>query len=157
MPVKFPPRERPLIEMFLSAYENDTWKGASLDWVEEKQDGAVELVATSVSGRNLALEHTLIQPFVGEKFDSEAFIKAFGRIEKNPALVLPERNLYVIIPVHAIPKGYNWDEVGEDVLAWLVLNHAGTSKEGESEYTFPVGSKSKNGPLLLKITLRTMS
>src|ERR1035438_6586240 len=56
---------------------------------------------TRADGNSLALEHTLIQPFVGEKFDSEVFMKAFGRIEKNPALVLPERKLDVIIPVHA--------------------------------------------------------
>jgi hypothetical protein len=76
MPVKSPPRERPLIEMFLSAYENNAWKTASLDWVEEKQDGAVEVVATRADGMTLALEHTLIQPFVGEQFDSERFMKA---------------------------------------------------------------------------------
>lgn len=157
MPVKSSPRERPIIEMLLSAHENDTWKGASLDWVEEKQDGAVEVIATRADGTSLALEHTLIQPFVGEKFDSEAFMKAFGRIEKNPVLVLPERNLDVIIPVHAIPKGYNWDEVGKDLLTWLVVNHAGASKEGESQYTVPVGSNSKNGELVLNITLRTTS
>jgi hypothetical protein len=143
--------------MLLSACENGAWKGASLDWVEEKQDGAVEVIATRADGNSLALEHTLIQPFVGEKFDSEVFMKAFGRIEKNPALVLPERKLDVIIPVHAIPKGYNWDEVGQKLLTWLVANHIDAPKEGEAEYTVPVASKKKNGPLLLRITLRTMS
>ena len=157
MPVKSQPKERPIIEMLLSAYENDTWKGSSFDWVEEKQDGAVEVVATRADGKTLALEHTLIQPFVGEKFDSEAFIKAFGRIEKNPALVLPERNLDVIIPVYAIPKGYNWDEVGKDLLAWLVANHAGVPKDSQVKYTVPAGGNSRNGPLLLRVTLRTMS
>lgn len=155
MPVKSSPRERPIIEMLLSAHENGIWKGASLDWVEQKQDGAVEVIATRTDGTSLALEHTLIQPFVGEKFDSETFMKAFGRIEKNPALVLPERILDVIIPVHAIPKGYNWDEVGKDLVTWLIANHAGARKEGESHYTVPVGSTSKNGELLLNITLRT--
>jgi len=77
--------------MLLSAYENDSWKTASLSWVEEKEDGAVEVIATKADRVKLALEHTLIQPFVGEKFDSEKFIKAFGRIEKNPALMIPER------------------------------------------------------------------
>jgi hypothetical protein len=82
------------------------WKDASLDWVENKQDGAVEVIATAPEGATLALEHTLIPTFVGEKFDSEVFMKAFGRIEKNPSLVIPERNLDLIIPAHAIPKGY---------------------------------------------------
>src|ERR1700691_820244 len=123
MPVKSARKERPLIELFLSSYENDDWKSCALDWLEDKQDGAVEVRATKLDGTTLALEHTLIQPFVGEKFDSEIFMKAFDRIEKNAALVQPGRNLDVIIPVNAIPKGYNWDEVGDDLLAWLVVNH----------------------------------
>ena len=50
MPVKSPPRERPLIEMLLSAYDCDSWKDASRDWVEERQDSAVEVVATKPDG-----------------------------------------------------------------------------------------------------------
>ncbi len=157
VPVKSQPKERPIIEMLLAAYENDAWNGASFDWVEEREDGAVEVIATKADGIRLALEHTLIQPFVGEKFDSEAFTKAFGRIEKNPTLVMSERLLDVIIPVHAIPKGYNWDEVGLDLLAWLIVKHAGAAKDGESEYIVPVGRSSKSGPFQLNITLRTMS
>ena len=83
MPVKTEPKERPIIRMLLSACDNGAWKDASLDWVEEKQDGAVEENTTAPSGATLALEHTLIQPFVGEKLDSQAFMKAFGRIEKK--------------------------------------------------------------------------
>jgi hypothetical protein len=156
MPVKSPPKERPLIEMFLSAYENDAWRNAALDWVEEKQDGAVEVVATRADGTTLALEHTLIQPFVGEKFDSERFMKAFARIEKNPALVVPERNLDVIIPVGAIPKGYIWEDVGQDLLAWLVANHASVP-EGYSAHAVRVGISARNAPLVLIIGLQSTS
>ncbi len=157
MPVKSPPKERPIIELFLSAYENDTWKTASLDWVEEKQDGAVEVIATRIDSTTLALEHTLIQPFVGEKFDSEKFIKAFSRIERNPDLILPERHLNLFIPVHAIPKGYDWEEVGEDLLAWLKQNHLGMLKEGDIDHVVPVGHSSKAGPLKLNITVQIMN
>ena len=157
MPSKTEPKERPIIRMLLSACGACAWKDASLDWVEEKQDGTVEVIATGRDGATLALEHTLIQPFVGEKFDSEAFMKAFGRIEKNPLLVLPERNLDVIIPVHAIPKGFVWDEVRRDLLVWLLVNHVGAPMDGEAAYTVPVAADSKNGPLALTVTLRTMS
>src|SRR5712664_2494600 len=103
MPVKTEPRERPIIRMLLSACDNGAWQHTNLDWVEENQDGAIEVIASRTDGTRLALEHTLIQPFVGEKFDSEVFMRAFGRIEKNPALTLSERHLELIIPVHAIP------------------------------------------------------
>ena len=156
MSAKAEPKERLIVQMLLSACDNGAWQHAFLDWVEEKQDGAVEVIATRTDGTRLALEHTLIQPFVGEKFDSEVFMRAFGRIEKNPALTLPERNLDVIIPVHAIPKGYNWDEVGQDLLNWLLANHAAAPHEGQSSHFVPVAAASKNGPLPLAITLRTM-
>jgi hypothetical protein len=156
MPVKSEPKERPLILMLLSACDTGAWQQALLDWVEEKADRAVEVIATRPDGTQLALEHTLIQPFVGEKFDSEVFIRAFVRIEKNPALTLPERNLDVIIPVHAIPKGYDWDEVGKDLLDWLLENHPAAPQEGLSSHVVTVAATSKNGPLALPITLRTM-
>jgi hypothetical protein len=156
MPVKDEPRERPIIVMLLSTCDNGAWQHAQLDWVEEKRDGAVEVIATQTDGTQLALEHTLIQPFVGEKFDSEVFMRAFGRIEKNPDLTLPERLLDVIIPVHAIPKGYDWDEVGKDLLNWLLANHTAAPQEGQSSHLVSVATASKNGPLALPITLRTM-
>ena len=140
MPVKAEPKERPIIRMLLSACDNGAWQSADLDWVEEKQDGTVEVIATRVDGIRLALEHTLIQPFVGEKFDSEVFMRAFGRIEKNAGLTVPERLLDVIIPVGAIPKGYDWDEVGQDLLNWLLANHAVAPREGEASYVVPVAA-----------------
>src|SRR5579862_7837042 len=156
MPVKTEPKERPIIRMLLSACDDGSWERADLDWVEEKQDGAVEVIATRADGTRLALEHTLIQPFVGEKFDSEVFMRAFGRIEKNPALTLAEWQLDVIIPVNAIPKGYNWDDVGQDLLDWLLANHTAVPQEGQASYVVPVAAKAKFGPLALPVTLRTM-
>lgn len=38
--------ERPLIAMFLSAYEQGAWKDAALNWIEETQENAVEVIAT---------------------------------------------------------------------------------------------------------------
>ena len=153
MPVKSVRKERPLIKLFLSAYENDGWKSCTLDWPEDKQDGAVEVLATKSDGTTLALEHTLIQPFVGEKFDSERFLRAFSRIENNPALVAPERDLDVVIPVGALPVGYPWDVVGEEVLSWLKANHAAL-QEGRSEHIISVGNSSKNGPLALHVGIQ---
>ena len=153
MPVKSARKERPLIELFLSTYENDGWKSCSLDWPEDKQDGAVEVLATKSDGTTLALEHTLIQPFVREKSDSERFLRAFSRIENNPELVVPERDLDVVIPVGALPVGYPWDVIGRDVLSWLIANHAALP-EGRSEHIISVGNSSKNGPLALHVGIQ---
>ena len=156
MPVKSEPKERLLIRMFLSGYENSSWRDAAPDWVEEKQDGAVEVIVTRADGVTLAIEHTIIQPFVGEKRDSVEFMEAFGRIEKNPALLLPERMLTVIVQVGAIPRGYNRDDVGTEFLAWLRANHCIAPIEGYLERTVTVCSTSKFGPLRLLVGLQTM-
>ena len=61
MPAKPAPSdypERPLIFMFLSGYEVGAWRDASLNWVEETQENAVEVIATRADQETLALEHT---------------------------------------------------------------------------------------------------
>jgi hypothetical protein len=113
-------------------------------------------VAERADGHRLAIEHTIVQPFVDEKKDSNIFMQAFGRIEKHPGLTMAERDLTVVIPVAAIPVGYKWDEVGADLLAWLKTNHHLAPKEGESQHTVQVGSSSKLGPLSLDIKLQTV-
>jgi len=143
MPVKGEPRERQIVKMLLSECDVGAWSHANLDWVEEREDGALEVVATAADGNRLAVEHTLIQPFVGEKFDTAAFMRAFGRIEKNPALVVPGRNLDVIIPVHAIPKGHDWNRVGQHLLEWLQVNHTRAPLTGESAFRVPVSAEGK--------------
>lgn len=155
MPVRSP-KERPLLEMLLSEYENGAWRNAAPDWVEERMDGAVEVIATRSDGQTLAIEHTIVQPFVGEKSDSNAFMQAFGCIEKNPDLLVVERSMTVVIPVGAIPKGYNWKEAGADLLAWLKANHTTVPMQGEASFTVPVAPSSKLGPLQLPIVLQTM-
>jgi hypothetical protein len=84
--------ERPLIKMFLSGYEQGAWKDAVLNWIEETEENAVEVIATRADGKTLAIEHTLIELFKGEKYDSTIFTEAFeSRIEKNPELIIPGR------------------------------------------------------------------
>jgi hypothetical protein len=153
MPVKTTRKERPLITLFLSAYENDGWKSCSLDWVEDKQDGAVEVVATKSDGTTLALEHTLIQPFVGEKSDSERFLTAFSRIERDKSLVEPGRSVEVYIPVGALPTGWDWSMVGEEVRAWLA-GHGPSLPLGLSRQVCVVGSSSKKGPFPLSLQIQ---
>lgn len=155
MPVKQPPRERPLLTMFLTEYENGAWKSATWDWVEERIDGAVEVIAKRADCVRLAIEHTIVQPFVGEKFDSQMFNQAFGRIDSDPELNIRDRHLEVVIPVAAIPKGYKWDEVGQGLHTWLQANHRAAPEEGKSEHVVQVGGSSKAEPFSLKIELLT--
>jgi hypothetical protein len=81
MPTKSRP-EDVLVELFLSAYDHNTWQGCEVDWLDRRQDGGVEVVAARADGKTLAIEHTLIESFVGEREDLERS-KAFFPIEED--------------------------------------------------------------------------
>ena len=152
MPVQSPRKERPLIELFLSAYDNDSYKGCLLEWLEDKQDGAVEVLATNRAGETLAIEHTLIEPFVGEKQDSNRFLKAFLRLEGDSALVVPERDIDIGLPVGGLPTRYDWNAIGEEIRTWLgTCRHS--LPEGMSKHICTVGTTSKNESFTLTLTV----
>lgn len=93
-------REDAFIERFLSAYENHSWADAEIDWLDKKSDGAIEARVTRISdGKTLAIEHTIIEPFVGDKEDFASFKAAFPRIEEDESLLVPGRWIRVFVPV----------------------------------------------------------
>jgi hypothetical protein len=116
-------REDRLITLFLSAYEDDTWTGAIIDWVDQRQNRAVEAVATRSDGRTLAIEHTLIQLFSGERTDFERF-KPFLRIESDQSLSVPGRIIYVNVPRGALDglKPREQDRIVNACHDWLRSN-----------------------------------
>lgn len=120
MPTK-PRREDTLIKMFLSAYENDTWTGCQTDWLDQQQDGTVEVLAIRSDGTTLAIEHTLIESFISEREDLERF-KAFLRIEQDEALIVPGKIIYVNVPRGVLRKGQPWNRIVNLVQEWLRVN-----------------------------------
>src|SRR5262245_56952584 len=95
-----PRREDRLIELFLSAYEANYWTKADLDWIDRRQDGSVEVIAKRVDDeKKLAIEHTIIEPFVGEKSDFAQFIAAFKAMHDDKSLEFPDRIIRVFVPV----------------------------------------------------------
>jgi hypothetical protein len=90
-------REDALIKLFLSAYDDDRWTNCTLDWLDQQHDGAVEVRATCSDGRTLAIEHTLIEFFSGERQDLERF-KPFLAIEQDQSLSVPGKIIYVNVP-----------------------------------------------------------
>lgn len=82
---------------------------------ENRQTPAVEAVAADGNGDTLAIEHTLIQPFEGERTDSDRFMKVFGALEGCRDLMKPGCNVDVVVNVGAIPTGVKWNTVAEAV------------------------------------------
>lgn len=100
MPAKPGRDEQVFIRRFVSAYENFAWAGSKIDPLDERTDGAIEALITRSDGLTMAIEHTLIEPFVGDKSDFAAFEQAMcRRIEEDLALRVPNTGIIVYMPV----------------------------------------------------------
>jgi hypothetical protein len=150
-------REDMFIKLFLSAYENQSWADAEIDWLDRRIDGAVEVRATRKSdGKSLAIEHTVIEPFVGEKQDFAFFEAALLKIEEDTALAVPERWTQAFVPVGTLrgqPKRSARIAIVEAVRSWLRTERL-LLPEGESErrLTIPIpGDRDLDITLYVKI------
>lgn len=97
-------RENTFIKQFLSAYEGGSWADADVTKPDaiDRTNKAVDQLATRKSdARTLAVEHTIIEPFVGDKGDFAEFEKAFLDIESDKSLAVHGRWLEVFVPVGA--------------------------------------------------------
>ncbi|MFQ5796726.1 MAG: hypothetical protein ACE5JP_16985 [Candidatus Bipolaricaulia bacterium] len=149
-------RENRIIEIFLSAYESDSWADAKLDWLDEKEDSAVEVLATRRSdGKTLAMEHTVIEPFVGDKDDFARFAPLFLQIEDDPSLIVPDRILYVYVTVGTLQKGLKWEAVARSVHDWLRANIRALP-EGRSTHACAISGAAKV-PFDISLSLRVIS
>jgi hypothetical protein len=146
MPTK-PRPEDFLVTLFLSAFEDDTWADCKTQWLDRQQDGAVEVLATRSDGQTLAIEHTLIEFFIGEREDLERF-RPFLRIEDDLSLSVPGRIIYVDVPRGVLQKGHNWNRTVDAVHDWLAANIR-SLPTGVSLQTCPVDDS------LADVTLQT--
>lgn len=122
VPTVRPREEDALLLLFLSAYEDRTWGGelSTVEYPERVRDGGVELIATQRStGRTLAIEHTVVEPFVGEKRDFHAFKALAEQLKADDALKEPGVALYVDAPVGVLPKKVPWPPIIDEVKAFL--------------------------------------
>jgi hypothetical protein len=132
-------RDKTLIGDFLRGYNEyipDTYQIATLPDELERQASACDAVAQNAAGRTLAIEHTLLQPFVGEKGDTQPFLRVFARLEQDETLRVPNRSIYVCVPVGAVPKGAEWDEAGIAIERWLRQNRL-SIPDGQSAHSVP--------------------
>jgi hypothetical protein len=118
--------EDQLIDLFLTVYEERAWAGPlSMKASPERTiDSGVEMLATRVNdGRKLAIEHTLIEPFVGEKTDFHNHFKELAqRLKADESLQVPGFALYVYAPLNILPRRANWQDIIDDVAGWLRAN-----------------------------------
>src|SRR5205823_4248208 len=84
----------------------------------------------------LAIEHTLLQPFAGERQDTAIFLKTVGKLDKALNLMLPGFTVSLSLEVDSIPKGVNWSSVGPAVEKWY-LSMRDQLPIGGSQHTIP--------------------
>jgi hypothetical protein len=135
MPAKPGRDEQVFIRLFVSAYENFAWAGSEIDPLDEQMDGAVEALVTRPDRQTMAIEHTLIEPFVGDKRDFVAFEQAFLRIEDDKSLAVPDTGTMIYVPVGILEgqKQTRRNIIVESIHAWIANNRLHL-REGMHEY-----------------------
>ena len=146
-------REDAIIKLFVSAYEDNAWKDSCIKWLDKLKDGAVDAHVTRTDGKTLAIEHTLIEPFVGEREDLERFKKSFLHIEYDPSLRQSDRVVYINVPRGALPKGTQWNSIVTCVKRWLQVNLAQLN-EGDGYHDCPIKGPGITHPSTMKLHIR---
>ena len=140
MPAKPGKDDEVFVKLFLSAYEDDSWADAEIIPLDQLIDGTVEALATRKSDRKtLAIEHTLIEPFVGDKRDFAAFKQVFLGIENDATLLVPDHGIVVYVPVGTLDgqRPAARKVIVEAVHAWIAANRL-RLRQGRHEYACPV-------------------
>ena len=151
-------REDPFIRLFLSAYDDGSWADVDMSKPDavDRRNPAVDMLATrKADGKTLAVEHTIIEPFVGDKEDFAAFGPAFLAIEQDQSLLMPGRWLEVFVPVGALRKQAQVarDAIVRAVREWIRVNRL-TLPEGRGKYLCQVASFPGNPSLEIPLNVR---
>jgi hypothetical protein len=153
--LKHEKREYMFIQQFISAYENGSWVDAEHTQPDkiDSSNQAVEWFAKRSDGNTLAIEHTIIEPFVGDKSDFASFSAAFLEIEQDKSLRVPGRGIRVFVPVGSLDnrrKKAQQATIVRSVFSWIKLNRE-TLPLGTSQHLCPVTGMS--GKVAFDITL----
>jgi hypothetical protein len=143
-------REETILNLFLQGYDDLSWHDATRDWVDRRLDGGVELVATRSDRTTLAVEHTLIEFFIGERTDFERF-KGFLAICDDTGVWVPGKLIEISIPRDTLLPGFDWSKVVREFQLWL-RQHIHEFPEGYSTQHCPVSEpNSSNGSIELSV------
>ncbi len=129
--------DRQLIQVFLDGYNGHAGVHFAVESYPEdteRQATAVDVIARDHRGTTLAIEHTLVQPFGGEREERSRFLKVLGRLEGNEELKVPGYWICILVSVGALPKRVNWESVGSKLQTWLRQIRR-TLPDGKSEHT----------------------
>lgn len=120
-------RDKQLIQLFVRGYSDVRRKCFTIidhPDEQERRFQAVDVLARAEDGNLLAVEHTLLEPFEGERRDAQPFMAVFSSLEADSSLILPQHDVTVSVPAFAVPVGVDWEEVAAAVNGWFRDNVA---------------------------------
>ena len=126
-------KRRSFHQAFPSAWEKGSWADAGLakpDAIDRTNPAVDQIAARKSDGKTLAVEHTIIGPFVGDKEDFAFFEAALLGIEKDESLAVPGRLIEVFVPVGTLR---NQPQVARDSIVQSV--HARMDQIESASYT----------------------
>jgi hypothetical protein len=109
------------IDFWLLLYNRRTGGSYAVEsWPDDDSSRKnIDALCRDISGKSLALEHTLIEPFAGDKADADPFMKTLGKLENHPSLRQKGHMITVSQDVGAVPHGIKWPDLPKEILAQL--------------------------------------
>jgi hypothetical protein len=129
-------RDKRLIALFIDDFNlwtEGSYAIAAWPDSEIRDRKAVDALARDALGRELAIEHTLLQPFTGEKADAVSFLKVAELLDRRADLAEPNWMIDLVFDVGAIPRGVDWPNVAQRLEDWFI-NVRPTLKAGRATY-----------------------
>ena len=151
-------REDPFIKQFLTAYQDGSWADAAVakpDAIDRTNPAVDQFAKRKSDGRTLAIEHTIIEPFVGDKEDFASFEAAFLGIEKDSSLIVHGRWLQLFVPVGVLRKqpAVARDALVESVHAWIRSNRV-FLPFGEGIHACPIAGVGGKPPFEIPLSVK---
>jgi hypothetical protein len=115
------PREGHLIKEFLAHMNAERGTDFAFSYSPEDVGGGeppIEAIAVNSRGDRLAIEHTLLETFLGERTDNDRFLKALAPLEHDADLLIDGYDISMTFKVGAIPTGVDWSSIAPKLKAW---------------------------------------
>ena len=114
--------DKQIIELFIGGLNRETDSNYNL-WCHpddvNRLEEAVDAIYIDPKGTTIAVEHTLVEMFSGQKRDDIPFNKVFGRLWADKSLAVPGRKVRVITPPFSIPEGVDWNLASQKIDEWF--------------------------------------
>jgi hypothetical protein len=154
-------REDTFVGLFVSAYENCSWADAlheQPDKIERTRPAVDWLAKRQSDGKTLAIEHTIIEPFFGEKRDFASFEAAFLEIERDTSLPVPGKWIRVFVPVGTLQNQTKaaQDAIVESIHKWIKSTRLAL-RDGRSEHRCGVTGVHGRVSFDIKLNLKVVS